>query len=211
MVWCPMSHELLDPILSSPIFPKLYDQLSHAIKQEEEARSQFLKELTPEMKAEFILGEVCMHSPARARHLQISKKIFLSLGNFESAGGNGCVYAEKCLVSLTRNDFEPDIVWFSDEKAASFTPDQMRFPAPDFIVEVLSESTEARDRGIKFEDYALHGVREYWIVCPESRTVEQYQLDESAQRFALHEKLAHGTVRSIVIEGYELSLSEMFG
>ncbi len=43
---------------------------------------------------------------------------------------------------------------------------QSKFPAPDLIVEVLSESTEANDRGIKFEDYAAHGVVEYWIVDP---------------------------------------------
>ena len=64
------------------------------------------------------------------------------------------------LVGLTRNDFEPDIVFYGAEKAAALRPDQTTFPPPDLIVEVLSESTEARDRGIKMEDYAAHGVRE---------------------------------------------------
>jgi hypothetical protein len=31
-------------------------------------------------------------------------------------------------------------------------PDTLRFPVPDLIVEVLSPSTEARDRGVKFDD-----------------------------------------------------------
>ena len=52
----------------------------------------------------------------------------------------------------------------------------MIFPAPDLAVEVLSPSTERLDRRAKKEDYARHGVTEYWIVAPATRTVEQYQL-----------------------------------
>ena len=42
----------------------------------------------------------------------------------------------------------------------------MLFPAPDFAVEVLSPSTQKNNRGIKFDDYALHNVSEYWIIDP---------------------------------------------
>ena len=86
----------------------------------------------------------------------------------------------------------------------------MRFPAPDFIVEVLSESTEKNDRGVKFVDYAFHGVREYWIVDPKRKTVEQYLLEEGETEFTLFEKLSHGTVISKAIEGFEISLDQIF-
>ena len=52
----------------------------------------------------------------------------------------------------------------------------MKFPAPDFVAEVLSLSTEHHDWGIKFEDYAAHGITEYWIIDPVAQTVEQYVL-----------------------------------
>lgn len=48
------------------------------------------------------------------------------------------------------------------------------FPIPDLAVEVLSRSAEQRDRGVKFEDYAVHGVGEYWIIDAQSQAVEQY-------------------------------------
>ena len=64
------------------------------------------------------------------------------------------------MVSLTRNDYEPDICFFGVAKAAQLTPDQMRFPVPDLVVEVLSETTQAVDRGVKFDDCAAHGVAE---------------------------------------------------
>ena len=45
-------------------------------------------------------------------------------------------------------------------------------------MEIISESTKDRDYGIKMTDYALHGVKEYWIVDPENLTVEQYLFDQ---------------------------------
>ena len=45
------------------------------------------------------------------------------------------------------------------------------FGAPDLVVEILSPSTEARDRAQKPEVYGRHGVREYWIVHPERKEV----------------------------------------
>ena len=48
--------------------------------------------------------------------------------------------------------------------------------APDLIVEVLSKSTEAKDIKDKFEVYEESGVREYWIVGVEDRTVNVFRL-----------------------------------
>ena len=44
-------------------------------------------------------------------------------------------------------------------------------------MEVLSKSTEDRDRGVKYDDYCREGVSEYWIVAPRVRRVQQYRLD----------------------------------
>jgi len=49
--------------------------------------------------------------------------------------------------------------------------------APDFVVEVLSDSTANKDFSIKLELYEQSGVREYWIVQPETATVFQYVLE----------------------------------
>lgn len=97
----------------------------------------------------------------------------------------------------------PDVVYFAKEKAEELEADQWQFPAPDFAAEVLSPSTKRRDRGVKFEDYAAHGVREYWILDPDARTVEKYILNPLG-RYAL-EKKAGGEeeVRSEVIAGFK--------
>jgi Uma2 family endonuclease len=84
----------------------------------------------------------------------------------------------------------------------------MKFPAPDFIAEVLSDSTEANDRGVKFDDYAAHGVREYWLIDPESRVVEQYDL--MGDVYGLRLKLNAGLLQSRVIEGFEIPVGAIF-
>ncbi len=203
-------NELLEPIIQSPKFPELARTLNEAWEAEQRRRVEFLEWITPSMKAEFILGEVVLHSPARARHLEATANLFLNLRGFCERRELGKVFSEKCMVSLTRNDYEPDIVFFGPEKAAEIDPDQMRFPAPDLIVEILSESTESRDRGIKFRDYAAHGVREYWIVDTLALSIEQYVLEAGSDSYALREKMGHGSIRSVVVEGFEIELAAIF-
>lgn len=84
----------------------------------------------------------------------------------------------------------------------------MFYPVPDFVVEVLSDSTEKRDRGVKFVDYALNGVKEYWLINYRNQFIEQYFLEKGV--FVLAEKVQHGTVRCLVLEGLEIPLSAIF-
>jgi len=51
--------------------------------------------------------------------------------------------------------------------------------APDFVAEVLSDSTANKDFGVKKELYERTGVREYWIIHPDTGTVFQYIRDGS--------------------------------
>ena len=48
----------------------------------------------------------------------------------------------------------------------------------EMAVEVLSRSTEARDRGRKMQTFARFGVPEYWIVDPVANTLEVHRLDQ---------------------------------
>ncbi len=51
--------------------------------------------------------------------------------------------------------------------------------APDWIVEVTSAATMKKDFGEKFNLYEENGVREYWIIVPEQKSIQQYVLTES--------------------------------
>jgi Uma2 family endonuclease len=104
------------------------------------------------------------------------------------------------------NDFEPDICFFKKEIADKFEPNQMIFPAPNFIIEVTSPSTEKIDRGVKFRDYEAAGVGEYWIVDPAKNTVEQYLNSDDGYELQENDLV----IRSKEIEGFELDLESFF-
>jgi Uma2 family endonuclease len=165
--------------------------------------------MTSDQKIEFIDGEVVLHSPARNRHLDVSGNVFQLLKTFVSIHRLGQVKFEKCLCVFPRNDYEPDIVFFGPAKSASFTPNTMKFPVPDLAVEVLSQSTEARDRGVKFEDFASNGVEEYWIINADEMIVEQYLLEEG--EFSRIMKSASGMLTSRVLAGFTISIEAIFG
>lgn len=199
---------LVAPLRHSPRLVEAVDLLSRQIEEERTQRNRFYEEMTPEQKIEFIDGEVVLHSPARNRHLDASALLSRLIGTFATIRGLGTLKIEKCLCVFPRNDYEPDLVFFGSEKAATLKPDTMKFPIPDFIVEILSESTEARDRGVKFEDYAAHGVGEYWIVDSEAETVEQYLLRESG--YELRAKASTGTITSEAITGMTIPVRAIF-
>jgi Uma2 family endonuclease len=77
------------------------------------------------------------------------------------------------------NSFEPDLFWVSQDNPHCFLEDNGRYwrGAPDLVIEVLSPSTEANDRGHKYDIYEKYGVREYWMVDPEARYAEVYRHD----------------------------------
>lgn len=114
------------------------------------------------------------------------------------------------MTSFPRNDYEPDIMFFGPAKLPMIDADTLKFPIPDLIVEVLSPSTEKRNRGIKFQDYALHGVGEYWIIDPVAETVELYRLAEGADAYPATDKQSDGSLSSDMVPGFEFSLRAIF-
>ncbi len=198
----------LTTLVHSPRLPIYIQQLQTWMETEQARRERFYEEMSEEHKMEFINGEVIMHSPARLSHTIVSKYLLQLLDTYVRKHKLGFVGHEKMLITLTRNDYEPDICYFGVEKARTFTSKQTKFPAPDFVVEILSPGTETNDRGIKFEDYALHGVGEYWIIDPEHEFVEQYILQD--ENYALRVKAMTGVVESLVVPGFVIPVRALF-
>ena len=197
-------------LLQAPDLPLKLDAARRALDLEAAARSDFRDRILPHEKGEFINGETYMHSPARESHNRISSLIVGVLSAVVRSGDLGILRYEKALCGFSRNDYEPDVVWFGPAKAAAITPDTVIYPVPDLIVEILSPGTATRDRGVKFDDYAAHGVGEYWIVDPDARTLEQYLLDPGAETYRLAEKLAHGDVRPAAFPRLSIPLAAFF-
>lgn len=199
---------LLDALLQSPRLSLYAQRIDDLLAAEAQRRADFWETMREDQKVEFINGEIIVHSPVKLRHNMAVKNLMVLLDAYVKRNKLGYVGDEKLLVSLTRNDYEPDICYFGSDKTEHFTPEQMRFPAPDLVVEVLSESTAAVDRGIKYDDYAAHGVAEYWIIDPEAQSIEQYQL--AGDQYALAVKAQTGELRSVALPGFVIPVRAIF-
>ena len=172
-------------------------------------RRKFYEELTEDRKWEFINGQVIMHSPANNRHNQTVAFLGSLLLHWVNLKQLGQVRLDNTLCQFPRNDYEPDIVFFGAAKASGIQPDTLLHPVPDFVVEVLSPSTAALHRGVKFKDYASHGVQEYWIIDPEAETVEQFVAENHRypQEVAKHKD---GTITSGAVAGFQVPVRAIF-
>ncbi|MGL4398788.1 MAG: Uma2 family endonuclease [Luteolibacter sp.] len=183
---------------------------SQVLQQESELRERFREEIDLGQSGEFINGEIVRHLPFRHLHNQVSSLIAEAFGVYASVLENGSLVRVGALCGFSRNDYEPDIAWFGPKKAASLTPETTIYPIPDFIIEILSPATEKRDRGVKLEDYAAHGVAEYWIVDADKRTIEQYLIAGDAGVYHLAEKLGHGDITPFSFPGLAIPLAALF-
>lgn len=199
---------LMEQMKQKPNLKILVDELNQIIEDENKRREEFYDTITESDKAEFINGEIVMHSPVKLEHARASGKLFSLMQFYVIKHDLGQVHTEKIMIQLTRNSYEPDIVFFAKEKAEKFTQKQMLFPAPDLIVEVLSPTTEINDRGIKFIDYALHGVQEYWLIDATHQSVEQYLLQD--EKFELEFKGKAGTIFSRAITSFQIEVKAVF-
>ncbi len=102
---------------------------------------------------------------------------------------------------------ESDILFISKEHSDRIS--EKVYGVPDLTIEVTSPSTRMTDRIEKFVEYARAGVREYWIVEPEEKTIEIYILRERA--YTLLGKYGPGeTATSETLRGFRVSVDEVF-
>jgi len=205
-------NDLLDEILDHPQANRMVSEAKSKLYAEKRARMEFRKWLTPSVKAEFINGEVILHSPVKSGHLRASKNLNRLLDAYVELNDLGEVDVEKALMECERNDYEPDIIFWKKKVADKFDKKTMIHPPGDLVVEILSKSTESKDRGVKFRDYASHKVSEYWIIDPIKETLEQYILEnENSKEYTLLSKLGKGnSITCQVIKDFTIPIDAIF-
>ncbi len=129
-----------------------------------------------EIRDEMLNGKVVLMSPRPAvNHNRVIGNIFYAFMGY--LRGKTCEpFADGTDVYLTETDrVVPDVMIICKKEIIKR---KGVFGVPDLIVEVLSPGTEKRDRGYKKDLYEKSGVREYWLVEPETQTVEVYLLKD---------------------------------
>ena len=160
---------------------------------------------------ELIDGDLCMTPSPVPRHQEISMNLSRIVSNFLHLNPLGKVFAAPVDVVFSQKTPQvvvPDMVFVSKARLSTITEKNIQ-GAPDLLVEILSEGTSTRDRRQKFSLYERFGVPEYWIVDPESQTVQVFRLSGGKYPDPL-EFRKDDTLTSPVLPGLSIPLSGVF-
>lgn len=162
-------------------------------------------------RVELIDGELVREPSPGASHQQIVGNVYTRLRRFVQRRRLGVVFLGPLDVVLglegEEEVIQPDLLFVARERMAIVR--KLIRGAPDLVIEVLSPSTIRRDREVKRRLYARYGIREFWVVDPESRTLEVLSLSEG-------EFVSRGVfgevdlVSSSVLPGLRLRVSDVF-
>lgn len=130
-------------------------------------------------RAELIDGQIYNMAPPSPLHQELVLELSATLRDYIKKKGGPCkVYPAPFAVFLNQDDLnyvEPDISVICDSNIMN---DKGCNGAPDFIIEIVSPSSQRMDYLTKLFKYRTAGVREYWIVNPMKQTVQVYRFGE---------------------------------
>lgn len=167
---------------------------------------EFLDWLDEDTHAEWVNGEVIMHSPVSARHQKVGRFLLRVLSEWVERGNLGEIMYDPFQMKIGP-DFPgraPDILYVAQENLARLKPNLLEGPA-DLVVEIVSPGSRGVDRGDKHFEYERGGVREYWLIDPE-RTLAEFNRLEPDGRYHLATPDENGVFRSAVLPGFWLKV-----
>jgi len=155
---------------------------------------------------ELIDGVLYMMSAPLRTHQKISGELSGQLWQFLK--GSQCeAYSAPFAVYLSGDDtlLLPDIAVVCDKSKLT---DKGCAGAPDLVIEITSPSSASLDKVRKFNKYLQAGVREYWIVEPESRIVSVHILESGKYVASAFEGGAEIGVH--VLPGCRINMKDVF-
>lgn len=158
-------------------------------------------------KNEYLAGEVFAMVGARQEHVVVAGALFARFR--EHLRGTRCrAYTADMKLEVDAADavFYPDAMVSCD---AADLQAPLALYAPCLVVEVLSDSTAAFDRGPKFAAYRkLAALREYLLVDIEARRLELFRREPAG--WVLHEPAGESAVLRLESIGLDLTLADAF-
>lgn len=140
-----------------------------------------LEAVPPHLVAEIIDGALVTHPRPSPRHAAATNSLLGELsGPFQKGmgGPGGWVFFDEPELHLGPHVVVPDIAGWRRERLPVYPETNYFAMAPDWVCEVLSASTEARDRGAKRRIYAEAAVGYLWIVDPRQQLLEVFELSD---------------------------------
>lgn len=162
--------------------------------------------------AELIDGEIIMSPSPLSDHQRVVLDLSFEIQSHIKANPSiGELFPAPFDVHLDgHNVLCPDLSFFSAERVHLISKRGAE-GAPDLAIEVLSPSTARRDRKVKREIYAQHGVKELWLVHPDAETIEVFDFArQKDEPVSVLENGTHPAITTAILPGLELPLAKVF-
>ncbi len=170
----------------------------------------FARQRESETRSEYVNGEIVAMTGGSLDHSRIISNVHGTL--FAMVRGSGCsVFASDLCVQVEETEacFYPDILLVCGEPRIQ-SPGIDVLLNPGVIIEVLSHSTETRDRGSIFAHYRrIESLQEYWLVTQHAARVEQYTRLEDG-RWILTEVLGVDENVSLLAGKFDMPMAAIY-
>ena len=142
-----------------------------------------LLRLPDDVRAEVLAGQIVTAPAPLPKHSRAQRALGRFIGGpFDDDDGRGgpggwWIFVEVDIAFGLHDIVRPDLAGWRRERLVA--PGELRPISirPDWVCEVLSPSTAARDKVQKRKLYAEHGVPHYWIIDVDARTLEAFSLE----------------------------------
>lgn len=141
-----------------------------------------LLSLPENLVGEIIYGQLYSHPRPAPKHARAYSALGYSIGGpFDGSigGPGGWWILDEPELHLGGDILVPDLAGWRRERMPSLPETAWFELAPDWACEILSPSTARIDRALKMPIYAREGIAHFWLVDPDARTLEIYQLQEN--------------------------------
>ena len=166
----------------------------------------------PELeRPEIIDGKPYYRAAARKRHGNAAGRLFARLEPLERrTQRSGWWISIEADVQLGQQILRPDLAGWRKERMPELTDEWPTLIIPDWVCEILSPTTARYDRGTKGEVYAQAGIPWYWLVDPQERMVEVWEL--TGTRWTLHGCFGDDQTLALPpFDGLEFEVGQLFG
>jgi Uma2 family endonuclease len=161
---------------------------------------EFLEFCDEDTRAEYIDGEVIVHSPGSYIHENISGFLLSLLRFFVDQHQLGFVPGSNFQIRLRPGLRRvPDLIFVSKENEQNIARTELE-GSPDLAVEIVSLDSFERDWRDKYFEYEQAGIREYWVVDPNSQQMKVYRLNEQGKFES--QQAEKGIFKSKVLPGF---------
>lgn len=141
---------------------------------------EVFKSLPEGTRVQLIENMIVMEPAPAYAHQGIAGKLYREIAGFAEKNKLGEVLHAPFDVYLDQeNVFQPDILFVAAERLKMIRPNGL-YGAPDLVAEILSPATRQYDREEKMQVYERCGVKEYWLIDPDTREARGYQLERSS-------------------------------